>query len=213
VAGIRPAALDRYLGALVERLGAALGADLVAVYTIGGVAFDEFVEGRSDVDVMVLVREPLTVEGRAEVVRACSLEAPTPARLLELVVYTLAQVARPGRGQRFELNLNCGGGVRHVGTDPEAEPSHWFVLDLALAREHAIALRGPPASTFVGPVADDVALEALARCVAWYARNEGGLPVVFAACRALRYAEDGVWSGKDSAVAWAVDSVGSEPLR
>ena len=113
----------------------------------------------------------------------------------------------PRRGQPWELNLNTGAAEPlHVGTDPAAEPWHWFVIDLALGRDHAVALAGPPPAELIGPVPRELALDALAEAVAWYARHEPGEPAFLAAARAWRYFEEGVWSSKRDALQWACRS-------
>jgi hypothetical protein len=189
-----------YVTQVAERLP-----DARAVYVVGSAALGAYVPGRSDLDVMVIVDAPLPGERRDEIVGALRHDVlPCPARKLELVVYTRAQAAAPSRDQRWELNLNTGAQEPlHAGTDPAAEPWFWFVLDLAQARDHALALHGPPARELVGEVPRALAMEALADCVAWYARNEPGEGAFLAAARAWRYAEEGVWSSKRDALAWA----------
>jgi hypothetical protein len=190
-----------YVTQLAGRVGAAR-----AVYLIGSAALGAYEAGRSDLDVLVVVDAPLSPQERDGIVARCSHDAlPCPARKLELVVYTAEQVAAPARDQRWELNLNTGAGEPlHAGADPAAEPWHWFVLDLAQAREHAVALHGPPAAELIGEVPRELALEALGDAVAWYARNEPGEPAFLAAARAWRYVEEGAWSSKRAALGWAI---------
>ena len=192
-----------YLAELTRRLGGSY-----AVYLVGSGATGAYDPGRSDLDVMVVVDAPLSGTERDAIVARCAHDAlPCPARKLELVVYTREQVAAPRREQPWELNLNTGAEEPlHAGSDPAAEPWHWFVLDLAQAREHSFALHGPPARDVVGSVPRPLVLEALAEAVAWYARNEPGEATALAAARAWRYSEEGVWSSKRDALAWACRS-------
>jgi len=195
----RPPVEPAYLDALVERVGEAR-----AIYLTGSAALGAYVPGRSDLDVLVVTDPPVDAAGIAA---RCSHDAlPCPARKLELVVYTPEQVAAPRRGQPWELNLNTGEGEQHAGTDPAAEPWFWFVLDLALAREHAVALHGPPAADLIGPAPRDVVLDALADAVAWYARNEPGEATVMAAARAWLYVEEGRFASKAQALAFVCRS-------
>lgn len=189
-----------YLHELAARLPEAR-----AVYVIGSAAMGGYEPGRSDLDVLVAVDAPLDGAARDAIVARCSHDAlPCPARKLELVVYTAAQLATPSRGQRWELNLNTGADEPlHAGADPAAEPWFWFVLDLAQARDHAVPLRGPPAHELIGEVPRTLALEALADCIAWYARHQPGEAAFLAAARAWRYVEEGVWSSKRDALRWA----------
>lgn len=193
-----------YLHELTRRLADVLGDRLVSAAAVGGIALGAYVAGRSDVDVMVVCDRPLTAADRAAVVDRCSHDAlPCPGRRLELVAYTRAQVAAPRRIQRWELNLNSGPGVQHAGAEPDDEPWHWFVLDLAQARRHAITLHGADPRDVVGPVADDLVADAHAAMLGWYARHEPGPSLLLAAARAWRWRHDGAFVSKAEAWAWA----------
>jgi hypothetical protein len=186
-----------YLEELCARLQGALGDRLVGVYVLGGYALGAYVPGRSDLDVLAVVRRPLDDAAKRDVAVRCSHAAlPCPARKLELVVST----GTP----RWELNLNTGEGEpEHVGTDPDAEPRFWFVLDLALAHAHAAALLGPPAESVLAAPGRDEIEAAQAEAVAWYARHEPGADAFAAAARAWYWRETGGFAPKDAAVAWA----------
>jgi hypothetical protein len=200
--------LRRYLAELAHRLHEALGDHLLAASAIGSIAQDAFVPGRSDVDVLVIVERPLVAAEWDDVVDSCSHEAlPVPGRKLELVAYTRPQVAAPRRSQRWELNFNTGPGLNHAGHDPMAESWHWFVLDLAQAREHAVPLYGPPPSELVGSVSDELVADAHAACVAWYALHEPGPQLMVAAARAWRWHTDRRWVPKGDAWTWAAGRV------
>src|SRR4051794_38167124 len=117
-----PDEVERYLNALVERLRSGLGERLVAVWLIGSGAMGAFRPGESDLDVAVVVSgPPLEVEVR---------DVPVPASKLEVVFYD--------RNLRVLLDPNPGSG------------DHWYVIDLAVAREHGRALFGPPPSELIG---------------------------------------------------------------
>ena len=197
-----------YLAELAHRLEASLGERLLGVSAIGSYALGAYRPGRSDLDVLVVVDRPLTVMDWDTVVDRCSHEAlPCPARKLELVAYTRPQVAAPRRNQRWELNLNTGHGIRHAGFDPLADSWHWFVLDLAQAREHAVNLFGEPASQLIGPVADDLVADAHAAALAWYAVHEPGPQLALAAARAWRWNAERAWTAKADAWWWAAQRV------
>ena len=65
-------------------------------------------------------------------------------------------------------------------------------------------MEGPPPSELIGEVPRELALDALADCVAWYAANEPGEALFAAAARTWRYFETGEWSSKRAALGWAV---------
>ena len=194
----------------LDRLVARLGDRVVGAYAVGSLALGAYEPGRSDVDVLAVVDSRLTAGELLAIAERCSHRAlPCPARKLELVVIGAAE-ARAGRPD-WQLNLNTGEGIDdHVGLDPAAEPRHWFVLDLALAHEHGIALSGAPARELVAAPGRAVVEEAQAAAVAWYARNEPGSAAVLAACRAWHWQETGRFVAKRDALGWAVARIGSE---
>jgi predicted nucleotidyltransferase len=200
-----PAEIDVYLRRLCEVLAELLGARLVAVHALGGLALGDYRPGSSDLDVYVIVGDPLDDEVKRAIARACSDDAlACPARELELVVITAAEASRAGAAPRWELNLNTGRDrADHAGTDPAREPAFWFVLDLAIARQSAVGLVGPEARELVGSPPRSVLAAAQADAVAWYARNGTAEEAVVAACRAWHWHQTGTFVAKRAALRWA----------
>jgi Nucleotidyltransferase domain len=199
---------QEYLAELANRLEESLGERLMSVLSIGSYALGAFDPRTSDLDVIVVVDRPLTVSDWDAVVDSCSHESlPVPARKLELVAYTRPQVAAPRRNQGWELNFHTGPGVRHAGHDPMAESWHWFVLDLAQARQHAITLYGEPAREVIGEVGDNLVQDALAACLTWYELHEPGPQLMLAAARAWHWNAEKRWTSKSEAWAWAASYV------
>ena len=196
-------ACGRAAAALLGRL---LGDNLAAVYlggsgALGGVAPD------SDVDLVAVCHAAPSEETGGAVVTALGELAMTwPLRGLEFVLYTRAAVAAPARRPRFELNLNIGPRMPYrLSLDPASEPAHWFLLDLDILRGHGRPLAGPPPSDLVGPIPRRQVLEALCDSLAWHGAHEPALQQrVLNACRGWRFTEEGVWSSKDEAGAWAL---------
>jgi hypothetical protein len=194
-------------------LGRLLGDDLVAVYLGGSGALGGVAAAQSDVDlVAVCAAAPGGELRRAIVAGLGGLAMGWPMRGLEFVLYTRAAVADPAERPRFELNLNVGPRMPyHLSLDPASEPAHWFVLDLAILRDHGRPLAGPPARDLVGPIPRRRLLEALRDSLAWHGAHEPALQqAMLNACRGWRFTEEGVWSSKDDAGAWALDR-GDDP--
>ena len=203
-----------YLNELAARLDDSLGERLMSVLSIGSYALGAFDPRSSDLDVIVVVDRPLTVSDWDAVVDSCSHESlPVPARKLELVAYTRPQVAAPRRNQGWELNFHTGPGVRHAGHDPMAESWHWFVLDLAQAREHAITLYGEPAREVIGEVSDELVKDAHAAALTWYELHEPGPQLMLAAARAWLWNAERKWASKPVAWKWAADYVDKQYER
>lgn len=181
-----PRPLAPYLDELVAALRET--AELEAVYLVGSAARGAYEHGRSDVDVVAVTARRLSEAEKRELVeRVEALDCP--ARGLELVVY-----ARGAQPPEFEVNFNGGPRMaRHVSFDPAAEPRHWFVIDAAIAEEHAVPLVGPPWSEIFEPVPAGRARAAVLDGLAWAERNEPGDAN---AARARHYLETGEWTTK-----------------
>jgi hypothetical protein len=187
-------ALSAYLDELVETLGETL--DLEAAYLIGSAGLGRYEHGRSDLDVYVVVATALEAAEKADLVeRIERLECP--ARALELVIYSIAEAS--SQSPRFELNLNLGK-EEVVGA---AESPHWFVLDRAIAENHAVSLVGPPWSDVFAPVSRDDVLEAIEQSLDWQESFDPiGRSALLNACRAWKWLEEGDWVSKPEAADW-----------
>jgi aminoglycoside adenylyltransferase-like protein len=193
-----------------------LGPALVAAYVGGSWALGGYEQGRSDLDVAVVVTGPLSDDEKRSVVAAVRHEAlPCPARGLELVVYTEAVTRSGTAAAAYELDLNTGATMRfRASLAPSAADAgdHWYALDRAILREHAVALAGPPASTVIEPIDRGRLVRRLRASLEWHvSADDRELDnAVLNACRALRFAREGEWSSKQSAARWAVEH-GFEP--
>lgn len=212
-----PGDLDtsRYLAALVGRLQEVLAERLVGAWLINSGARDDYVPGRSDLDVTVGVTDALHDPMKRRLADGIRHRAlPVAAPRLELVLYRLDVLADPGERPDWELNLNTGPAIAdHVGIDPTAEPAHWFVLDLASARERSRVLVGSPLDEVLGPLDDRVVVAALLASSTWHADHDAAAPNrVLNACRAWHWLETGRWSSKSEAARWAIEAGGDEGL-
>jgi hypothetical protein len=174
------------------------------VYLAGSGALGGYRHGRSEVDVAVVVREPLSRATKEALVSALRHEAlPCPARGLELVVYAA------GRPQP-DLNLNTGARMEFLATfEPGEDSPHWFVLDRAILGARGRTLWGlPPAETVSAPAEAEI-LEALAIGLQWYrdrpdtARDDAVLNAV----RTRAYLDRDQWLSKAEAVELLLDEV------
>jgi hypothetical protein len=175
----------------------------MSVILIGSPALGDYVQGVSDLDVAVVSEGPVE-DPEAVAAPLRHAELPCPADGLELVVYRADQAAAATRDLEFELDLNTGVHGDRLLTELGDEPGHWYLIDLAIAREHGVSLAGPPARELIGepPRADLLAtLEAGTR---WAEEHEPDSPnTVLNAARARRFAECGDWLSKSEAGVWA----------
>jgi hypothetical protein len=168
----------------------------------GSAALGDYVEGVSDLDLVVVVPEPIEDPERfAAPLRHAEL--PCPARGLELVAFTAERAAAPSRSAGPELALETGAeGDRLLG-GPGEENGH--LVGLAIARECGVAVAGPPPRELIGePPRADV-LGALAAGIRRSLEEQPeSASTVLAACRAAHFALHGDWIGKTAAGEWAV---------
>jgi hypothetical protein len=200
-----PPEVSRYLDRLVGELRLVLGDRLSGVYALGSLALGDFRPGRSDIDVYAVVDRPLDEHVKLTVAAACRhRRLPCPARKLEMVLVCAAVAAAAGAVPDWELNLNTGEGrPDHVGLDPAAEPSHWFVVDLAVAHQCGLTLFGPPPQELIAaPDPADVRAAQL-EVVGWYVRHGEEAEVAAAACRAWHWRDTGLFVPKRRAIEWA----------
>ncbi len=209
-----PAAVA-YLDRLVDRSRAFLDDRLIGAWLANSGARDDYLPGRSDLDVGLAVAGALDEGLARRLAEALSHGSlPCPAPRLELVVYRHEVLADPGPRPGWELNLNTGSAIPdHVGLDPRAEPGHWFVLDLSMARDRSVTLFGPPLRDLLAPIPDGLVIDALRASADWHAANDAEAPNrVLNACRAWVWLEERRWSSKSEAAAWAIGAGGDQGL-
>ena len=192
-----------YLRSVLAQLHAALGGELTGAWVVGSAALGDFDPARSDLDVQaVAARRP--PRGTLVALVDAVERLDCPVRGLELVLYAREDLADP-LGPAYALNLNTGPGMeRHVAFDPSEDPRFWFVIDVSIARQHAIALDGPQAATVFPEPPRALVVAALREALDWYDAH-GGAPAqtILGACRTWAWATDGRWRSKGESARWA----------
>ena len=138
---------------------------------------------------------------------------PIPSRMLELVVYDSARVVTGDA--TFALNFNTSrDGATTIDLDPSAVPRFWFVIDLAIARDNAVALFGPPPQELIVAPRDDEVRAALLESTRWYCRHGGDADAtLLAASRAWNSMNTGHWASKSAAAQWASERLAATDLE
>nr|MDT0666777.1 DUF4111 domain-containing protein [Micromonospora sp. DSM 115978] len=94
--------------------------------------------------------------------------------------------------------------VDFVCTNPDDEPSHWFLLDLAIGRELGRVLLGPPPAEVIAPIPRAWQLGAVSDSLAWHGGAEpDSANRRLNAVRGWRYADTGQWGSKQAGAEWA----------
>jgi len=184
----------------------ALGTDLVGVYFVGSVALGGFVPHESDVDITAVSRSALSRSQKHDVASAIVATSGTcPARGLEFTLYRSEVTGSPVQGAEFEVNTNAGPRMpTAMHLDAAREQGFWYVLDRAVAHRCGVVISGPPPRTVFADVPRRTLLVAMSESMAWHrAHEKASLYSVLNACRAWRFAEDGVLGSKLAGADWA----------
>jgi predicted nucleotidyltransferase len=160
---------------------------VVEGFVLGSAALGSFDAATSDLDMTVVLAEPLGARREELLRRLADLEIPF--RDLELVAYVAGS-------QPPDLELNFD-----HGRERPDENRFWFVLDAALAQEHALPVLGRHDwSELFAPVRPERVEAAMRESLTW--AEQAPAENRFArlhAVRARRHLEDGVWISKAQA--------------
>jgi hypothetical protein len=195
------AAGDRYLRACVAVLQDCLGDELAGVYLYSSAVIGDYVPGRSDLDVVAVVRAPIPQPTRLDLAeRICATPRPFPTRGLDLEVVTADSAACGEVRPPFELKvLSFSGYIRTAADQSLGDPR--LVMHFACCRDHGLALVGPPPEDVFAPVAHDVYLAELGRELEAHWMTPHYL--VLNACRDWRFLDEAVICSKVAGGEWA----------
>jgi Aminoglycoside adenylyltransferase, C-terminal domain/Nucleotidyltransferase domain len=181
-----------------------LGDRHAGTYLHGSAVLGGFSPERSDVDLLVVAREPVERRALLDLAGALSVDRiPCPGLGLELDVLAAAVAARPLQPCPFLLSMTAGeSGERAVlGADhgPGGDP----LMHIAVVRSAGIAISGGPPVAVFAEIPRRWLLREFAGELDWAVANASPAYQALNAARAWRYAEDGVICSKLDGAAWA----------
>jgi streptomycin 3"-adenylyltransferase len=202
--------LDQYLAGLVNRCREVLGANLVGVYLQGSGAQGDYHQGKSDVDVLAVVSQPVPVQEKQRLCRLLDHSAlPVPAAGLDFIVATEAAVRHPEKSPRHELWFSTGA-TWQTSIETAGDTSEHLIL-FQTCRDQGRSLFGPQADQVFAQVPRPLLLNALVGVVEWHAarildpfHDPAGQYSVLNACRAWHYAEEGRLVSKSEGARWGL---------
>jgi streptomycin 3"-adenylyltransferase len=194
--------LEAYLEQVVLQLRAILGDDVVAIYLHGSAAMGAFVPTRSDVDILVVTSGRIAPDAKAALADTLSA-LPCPAVGLELSVVTSESARTPSDAPAFELHLNTQGNRVVDGEGGPGDPD--LVAHFAMARARGVTILGAPPTDVIASIDRSRLLRTLADDLAWAVEQGMSGYAVLNACRALRFARDGVLCSKPEGGEWAIE--------
>jgi hypothetical protein len=199
----------RFAEALTRSCAEALGETVAGVILHGSLTLGDYLPGRSDVDLLVVVHDPLTdaqfdaltdavtahrslAPGRVDlrVVNSQVAAAPTPAPPMDAYIEIT-----PGSGSELYVER------RHAGERD-------LVVEFSMCRAHGRSLVGATPDKLIGKVPNEWVLAVGdAQLADWQAIGDDPKHAeltVLTTCRIWRFAEEGRYSSKPQAGAWAL---------
>ena len=169
----------------------------------------DYVHGRSDVDVLVIVEDPLDDEQHARLVGAVGRERRRAPARVDLRVVLRAVAAAPTPAPPMELHVALDPTVDSgVHVERRSPGERDLVVELSVCRAHGRSLAGPAPSELIAPVPDDwVRAVGAAVLDTWqerpYEPRHGDL-MVLTTCRVWRFAAEARHCSKTAAAEWVL---------
>ena len=199
-----PDELETFLDELGRESRAILGTRLVGLYVHGSVAMGSFVPGRSDLDLVMVVDEPLGIADKSELVRLLwRLSPPEDIRGVETHVVVAANLESVELMTCSELFVS-----RHPGepvTRDGGEELELFV-DLAMLREESLTVIGPPPDDLIVPIDRNLVLSTMVRKMKEKLGDEPESYAVLNAARTLVFEATGKHVSKVDGGTWAIEN-------
>jgi predicted nucleotidyltransferase len=187
---------------LASRCSDVLGDALESVILHGSLTLDDFMPGRSDIDLLVVVDGHL---GNAQLAALRDV-VDVPSRV-DLRVITRTSAASPARAPVMEAAFTLRPGKAPAVETRIAEPD--LLVELSIARAHGRSIVGSAPEAVIGPVPDDWLIEIGDRqLAAWEDPTDDAdhaVLMVLTACRIWRFATERIHCSKTAAGRWALE--------
>jgi hypothetical protein len=193
---------------LARSCSEALGGIVAGVILHGSLTFDDYLPGRSDVDLLVVAQDPLRDAQLAALTEALAGRRPRAPGPADLRVVTRQVAASPVPAPPMEayLRLTPSSGVRLEARRHPGERD--LAVELSVGRAHGRSLWGAAPAELIGEVPDRwVVAAGDAQLADWQAIGDDppyAELTVLTACRVWRFAEEGRHCSKAAAAEWAL---------
>jgi Domain of unknown function (DUF4111)/Nucleotidyltransferase domain len=198
----------RFAAALARSCSGMLGETVAGVILHGSLTLGDYLPGRSDVDLLVVVQDPLTDAQLAALTGALAGHRPQAPGPVDVRLVTRQVAASPTPAPPLEayLRLTPSSGVRVEERRHPAERD--LVVELSVCRAHGRSLLGASPAKLLGEVPDQwVVAAGDAQLAAWQAIGDDppyAELTVLTACRVWRFAEEGRHASKTAAANWVL---------
>jgi Nucleotidyltransferase domain/Domain of unknown function (DUF4111) len=199
-----------YADTLAHASSRALDDALAAVILHGSLTLGDYLPGRSDIDLLLIVNDPLTDAHLADLAKAVGQQRPRGPVRVDLRVVTRTAAGAPSSLPPMEAYLRIKGPERRVHVEGRDRGERDLAVELSVCRAHGRSLFGAPPSDLIGRVPDLWVLDAGdAQLADWQTIGDDppyAQMAVLSACRVWRFAEERRHSSKDAAGLWALFS-------
>jgi Domain of unknown function (DUF4111)/Nucleotidyltransferase domain len=197
-----------YADTLAQAASRALDDALAAVILHGSLTLGDYLPGRSDIDLLLIVDDPLTDAHLAGLAKAVGQQQPRAPFRFDLRVVTRAAAGVPTPLPPTEAYLRIKGPERRVHIEGRDRGERDLAVEFSVCRAHGRSLLGAPPSELIGRVPVRWVLDAGdAQLADWQAIGHDPpytQLTVLSACRVWRFAEERRHSSKDMAGLWAL---------
>jgi Domain of unknown function (DUF4111)/Nucleotidyltransferase domain len=197
-----------YADTLAHASSRALGDALVAVILHGSLTLGDYLPGRSDVDLLLIVNDPLTDAQLAGLANVVGQQVQAGPLRVDIRVVTRTAAGAPSALPPMEAYLRIKGPEPGVHLEGRDRGERDLVVEFSVCRAHGRSLFGALPSELIGRVPDRWVLDAGdAQLAAWQAIGDDppyAQLTVLSACRVWRFAEERRHSSKNAAALWAL---------
>lgn len=199
----------RFANTLARAFAEAVGETVAGVILHGSLTLDDYIPGRSDVDLLVVVSDPLSDAQVGALIGAVAAHRRyTPTRV-DLRVVTQQVAASPTPAPPMEIYIEIPRSGAHVNVEELRHPGERdLVVELSMCRAHGRSLLGLAPAQLIGDVPPQWVVDAGdAQLADWQAIGDDppyAELTVLTACRVWRFAEERRHCSKTAAAAWAL---------
>jgi predicted nucleotidyltransferase len=215
-----PSEVRAQIDLLQERLQALLGANLVGLYLHGSLALGCFNPQSSDIDLLVVTVQSMSVEIKRDVVELLlhSSRMPYPIEISFLVERDMHPFRHPlpydlhySEDWRERYQADLASGV-WTAWNNETRRDADLAVNITVTRARGIILFGRPIKEVFPPVPTQDCAASILSDFAWARERRATDPGYFVlnACRACAYLRDGVVLSKDEGGEWGLRELPQE---
>lgn len=198
----------RFARSLARSCTGALDHILAGVIVHGSLTLGDYIPGRSDVDVLIVIDNPLTDRQLRALIEAVESARPQAPCGVDLRVATRKAAAAATRAPPMEAYIEIVPGRESMHVDTRQVGERDLVIEFSMCRAHGRALYGAAPADLIGAIPKDRVLDVGdAQLADWESIGDdpkNAQLTVLTACRIWRFAEEGRHCSKSAAGEWAL---------